>query len=215
MPLAISKSVPQLVVSETSTKTLIPYNSNEYEDLPPSTTSADYSGEVIFTIENGSEHDLKDILSVTGNYTISVKSTFHDKPVNILVDIGCDIVCVSSHITPHNEWKKMHDLKIRGFNRRIIKCPAKVDIEWKMGDISSTWKNMWVLPAMTYNIIISTDWMEKWNPLISFSKCTISMGGQSCDMENIREDLIQKCYVVETCEVKALMVKDKIVEMIV
>jgi hypothetical protein len=151
----------QLVVSETSIKTLVSYNSNEYEDLPPSTTPADHSGETIFTIENGSEHNLKNILSVAGNHAISIKSTFHDKPVNILVDTRCDIVCVSSHIALYNKWKKVHDLKVHGFNREIIKCPTKTNIEWKMNNISSTWKNAWVLPAMTYNIIISTDWIEK------------------------------------------------------
>jgi Retroviral aspartyl protease len=169
-------------------------------------------GRAIFTLEDGSEYDLKDILSVTRNHTSSVKDTFHGKPINILVNTGCDIVCVSSHITPHNEWKKVHDLKVHGFNGGIINCPAKADIEWKMGNISSTWKNVWVLPAMAYDIIIGTDWIERWDPLISFSKRTISMGGHSCDMKNVCKDLIQKCSVISTHKVESLFTEDKIIE---
>jgi hypothetical protein len=50
---------------------------------------------------------------------------------------------------------------VRGFNGGIINCSAKTNIEWKMGDISSTWKNTWVLLAMVYDIIIDMDWIEK------------------------------------------------------
>jgi hypothetical protein len=93
----------QLVVSETSTETPTPYDSDKYEDVSPPATPDGCSGETIFTMENGSEYDLKDILSVTGNHAISVKDTFHGKPINILVDIECDIICMSSCITLHNE----------------------------------------------------------------------------------------------------------------
>jgi Zinc knuckle len=159
--LVTSKSMSQPIVPETSMKTLILYDSDEDKDMPPPASPTGRSGEAIFTLEDGSEHDLKDILSVIGNHAISVKSTFHGKPINILVDTGCDIVCVSSCIALCNEWKKVHDLKVHGFNGRIVNYLAKTNIEWKMGDISSTWKNAWVLPAMTYDIIISTDWIEK------------------------------------------------------
>jgi hypothetical protein len=55
------------------------------------------------------------------------------------VDTGCDIMCISSRIALRNEWKKVHgDLKVRGFNGELVKCPAKMDLEWEMGDISSS-----------------------------------------------------------------------------
>jgi hypothetical protein len=128
-----SKSMSQLIVPETNMKIPAAYNSDKDEDVPPLALPAGRGGGAIFTLEDRSEHDLKDILSVTGNRASSIKSTFHDKPINILVNTGCDIVCVSSRIALCNEWKKVHDLKVRGFNRGIINCPAKADIEWKMG----------------------------------------------------------------------------------
>jgi hypothetical protein len=156
-----SKSVSQPIVLKTNTKIPTPYDSDKDEDMPPPTLPANHGDRAIFTLEDGSEHDLKDILSVTENHASSIKNTFRGKPINILVNTECDIVCVSSRIALHNEWKKMHDLKVCSFNGGIVNCPTKADIEWKMGDISSTWKNMWVLPAMAYDIIISTNWMEK------------------------------------------------------
>jgi hypothetical protein len=133
MPPATSKSVSQPVVS---TETLTLYDNDEYDDVSPSTTPGGCSGETIFTMENGSKHDLKDILSVTENHAISIKSTFHSKPINILINTRCDIVCVSSHIASHN--KKVHDLKVHSFNGGIVKCSTKTDIEWKMSNIFST-----------------------------------------------------------------------------
>jgi hypothetical protein len=103
MALAVSKSVSQLIISRTSMKTLILYDSDKDEDLPLPTTSISHSGKTIFTMEDGLEHNLKDILNVTGNHAISVKDTFHGKPINILIDIGCDIVCVSSRIALYNK----------------------------------------------------------------------------------------------------------------
>jgi hypothetical protein len=99
---------------------------------------------------------------------ISVKGTFCGKPVNILVDTGCDIVCVLSCIAPRKEWKKVHNLSICGFNSGIVNCPVKADIDWNMGGITTAWKNVWVLPVMSYDIT-GTDWMEAYDPHISFS----------------------------------------------
>jgi hypothetical protein len=160
MPLAASKSIFQLVVSETSMEIPTLYNSNKYEDMPPLTISIDHRGRAVFTMKNGSKQDLKDILSVMENRVISIKSTFHNKLINILIDTKCDIIYVSSRITLHNEWKKVHNLKMHGFNREIIKCLTKANIKWKMDDISSIWKNAWILPTMTYDII-NTNWIEK------------------------------------------------------
>jgi hypothetical protein len=67
---------------------------------------------------------------------------------------------------------------------------------------------MWVLPVMTYNIIISTDWMQKHD-------FYIKVNDQICDMENIKKNLIQKCSIINTYEVEELMKKDKIMKMIV
>jgi hypothetical protein len=57
----------------------------------------------LFTMEDGSQHDLKHILNAVGSRVISVKGTFYSKSVNILVDTGCDIVCISSRITPRKK----------------------------------------------------------------------------------------------------------------
>jgi hypothetical protein len=46
----------------------------------------------IFILKDGSVHSLQDILSVAGNRAITVKEIFYSKPINILVDIECDIV---------------------------------------------------------------------------------------------------------------------------
>jgi hypothetical protein len=68
---------------------------------------------------------------------------------------------------------------------------------------------------MSYDIIISTDWMKVYDSHISFSQRKITVRGQSCDMENIREDLIRECTLIEVSEVEALLREDKIVEMVV
>lgn len=172
--------------------------------------------ETVFTMEDGTQQGLAEILGTAGARAVTVKGTFHGRPINILVDTGCDIVCVSSRIAPRSKWKKVHgDLRVQGFNGGIVKCPVKADINWKMGNISSTWKNAWVLPAMSYDIIIGTDWMERHDPRISFKERKITVDGQSCDMENIREDLIRKCTTITAYEVEALFRKDKIVKMVV
>ena len=82
----------------------------------------------IFTMEDGSQHTLKEVLSTAGSRAITAKGTFRGKPINILFDTGSDIVYVSSRIAPRSEWKKVHGLKVRGFNRGIVNCPAKADI---------------------------------------------------------------------------------------
>jgi hypothetical protein len=120
-------------------------------------------------MEDRSQHNLKQILRAAGSRAISVKGTFCGKPVNILVNMGYDIVCVSSRIAPRKEWKKVHNLKVHRFNGGIVNCPVKTDIDWNMGGITTAWKNAWVLPTMSYTIIISTDWMEAHDPHISFS----------------------------------------------
>jgi hypothetical protein len=84
-----------------------------------------------------------------------------------------------------------------------------------MGGITTAWKNAWVLPVMSYDIIIDTNWMEVHDLHISFSQKKITVGGQSCDMENVREDLIRECTLIEASEVEVLLKKDKIVEMVV
>jgi Reverse transcriptase (RNA-dependent DNA polymerase)/RNase H-like domain found in reverse transcriptase/Aspartyl protease len=160
-------------------------------------------------LEDGTEQ----ILSMARNQAISVQGMFQEKVVTILVDTGCNIMCISSHIASRNEWKKVHgDLKVRGFNGGLVKCPAKMDLEWEMGDISSSWKDAWVLPAMSYNIIIGTDWMEKHHPHIDFTQCTISVGANVYKMENVREDLIHECNTITTRELEALLTDDKIME---
>jgi hypothetical protein len=50
---------------------------------------------------------------------------------------------------------------------------------------------------------------------ISFSQRKITVGGQLCDMENVQEDFIRECTLIETSEVEALLREDKIVEMVV
>jgi hypothetical protein len=84
-----------------------------------------------------------------------------------------------------------------------------------MGGIKSDWKNVWVLPCISYDIIIGTDWMEKHDPHISFKNCKVVVGGQSVEMENIREDLIRECTLIQAKEVESLLKEDKIVEMVV
>jgi hypothetical protein len=96
-----------------------------------------------------------------------------------------------------------------------VNCPAKADIAWSMSDITSEWKNAWVLPCMAYDIIIDTDWMEKFDPHVSFQNRKITVAGQSVEMENIREDLIRECTLIQAWEVENLLKEDKIVEMVV
>jgi hypothetical protein len=67
---------------------------------------------------------------------------------------------------------------------------------------------------MAYDIIIDTDWMQKHDLHISFSNWHIKVDGQTCDMENIRKNLIQECSIINAHEVEELMKEDKIVEMI-
>jgi hypothetical protein len=86
-------------------------------------------------LEDKSVHELQDILSIAENRAITVKKTFYGKLINILVNIGCDIVCISSHITPQSKWKKVYNLQVHGFNGDIINYPVKIDIDWKMGGI--------------------------------------------------------------------------------
>ena len=120
---------------------------------------------------------LPQVLSAAGERAITVKGTFQGKTINILVETGCDIVCISSRIAPRISWKKVHGLKVRGFNGGIVNCPAKCDIEWSMGDIATQWKNAWVLPTMAYDIIIRMDWMTKHNPQIDFQERRIKVNG--------------------------------------
>jgi hypothetical protein len=68
---------------------------------------------------------------------------------------------------------------------------------------------------MSYDIIIGTDWMEKHNPHISFKNREMVVGGQSVTMENIREDLICECTLIQARDVEAFLKEDKIVEMVV
>jgi hypothetical protein len=171
--------------------------------------------DTLFTMEDRSQHDLKHILNAAGSRAISIKSTFCGKPVNILVDTGCDIVCVSSRIAPRKEWKKVHNLRVCRFNGEIVNYPAKADIDWNIGGITTAWKNTWVLPAMSYDIIIGTDWMEVHDLYISFNQRKIMVGGQLCDMENVQEDLIRECTLIEASEVEALLRENKIVEIVV
>jgi hypothetical protein len=84
---------------------------------------------MIFTMKDDMSRNLQDIFSVAGYRATTVKRTFYGKPVNILVDTGCDIVCVLSRITLRSEWKKVTNLKVRGFNGGIVNCLAKTDID--------------------------------------------------------------------------------------
>jgi hypothetical protein len=68
---------------------------------------------------------------------------------------------------------------------------------------------------MAYDIIIGTDWMEKFNPHVSFQNRKITVAEQSVEMENIREDLIRECTLIQAWEVENLLKEDKIVEMVV
>jgi len=76
-----------------------------------------------------------------------------------------------------------------GFNGNPVQCSAKVDLDWKMGDIKSGWKNAWVLPDMIYDLIVGTDWMAKFNPYIDFKNRAIIVKGQKCEMANVRYKL--------------------------
>jgi hypothetical protein len=144
----------------------------------------------IFVLKDRLVHGLQNILSVAENRAITVKRTFCGKPINILVDTGCDIICISCRIALRSEWKKVHNLQVHGFNKDIINCLAKVDIDWKMDGISVTWKDTWVLPTMAYDIIIDTNWMQKHDSHISFSNQHIKVNNQTCKIENLRKDLI-------------------------
>jgi hypothetical protein len=53
----------------------------------------------IFVLEDESVYGLQDMLSMVRNRVIIVKRTFY----GILVDIECDIICVSSYITPQSK----------------------------------------------------------------------------------------------------------------
>jgi hypothetical protein len=55
----------------------------------------------IFVLKDGSVHDLQDILSVVENKTITVKRTFHDKLINILVDT--DVTLSAFHLISHHK----------------------------------------------------------------------------------------------------------------
>jgi hypothetical protein len=65
---------------------------------------------------------------------------------------------------------------------------------------------------MSYDIIIRTDWMEKYHPHIDFTQCTISVGANVCKMENVRKDLIRECNTISARELKVLLTDDKITE---
>jgi hypothetical protein len=88
----------------------IPSNREDGEE-PPALENGDSDDEdeetritgTIFTLEDGTEKSLADILSAAGDRAITVKGTFRGKVINILVDTGCDIVCVSSRIAPRKE----------------------------------------------------------------------------------------------------------------
>lgn len=54
------------------------------------------------------------------------------------------------------------------------------------------------------DIIIGTDWMRQYDPHISFKNRTITVDGQTVVMENIREDLIRECSLIEAREVETL-----------
>jgi hypothetical protein len=166
-----------------------------------------------FILENGTETKLVDVLSA-GARAITVKGTFRGKKVNILVDTGCDIVCISSRIAPRSEWKKMHDLQVRGFNGGLVRCPAKIDVEWEMGQIRTGWKDAWVLPCMSYDIIIGTDWLSANAPRIDFDKCTITIGNLACEMDNVREDLIRNCATIQAYQLEQLLQDEKVEEII-
>jgi hypothetical protein len=70
-------------------------------------------------MENSTKREFADLFSA-GARAITVKGVFRGKSVNILVNTGCDIVCVSSRIAPRNEWKKMHGLQVHGFNEELV-----------------------------------------------------------------------------------------------
>jgi hypothetical protein len=57
--------------------------------------------------------------------------------------------------------------------------------------------------------------MEKHDSHISFKNCEMVVGGQSVTMENIREDLIRECTLIQARDVEALLKENKIVEMVV
>jgi len=89
-------------------------------------------------MEDGSQKKIANLRSVAGARAITVKGTFRKKQVNILVDTGCNIVCISSRLVLRSEWKMRRDLKVRGFNGRIVPCPGKAAITWKMRQIKIT-----------------------------------------------------------------------------
>jgi hypothetical protein len=59
----------------------------------------------VFTMEDGTQRKIGDLQSVAGARAITVKDTYKGKPINILVDTGCDIVCVTTRLIPPEERK--------------------------------------------------------------------------------------------------------------
>jgi hypothetical protein len=134
--------VPDLTDNDSNRDNLLDL-SDWAEDEPKTadTKDEDILAGCVFTMEDGSHIKLQDVLSTVGARAATIKGNFCKKPINILLDTGSDIVCVSSRIAPRSEWKKMHGLRVRGFNGGIVNCPAKADIAWIMGGIKSEWKN--------------------------------------------------------------------------
>jgi len=54
-------------------------------------------------IKDSTETQLMNMVNMAGKQAITVEGYFRDKSINILVDTGCDIVCVSSQLMPRNE----------------------------------------------------------------------------------------------------------------
>jgi Retroviral aspartyl protease len=114
---------------------------------------------LVFVLKKGEEVTLDALIGVVGSRACTFKDKYNNKNINILVDIGCDITCVASRIVPRNEWYKVHNLQVQGFNEGLVKCLTKTDITWEMGEIKTGSKTAWILPTLAYDLIVGTDWL--------------------------------------------------------
>jgi hypothetical protein len=67
---------------------------------------------------------------------------------------------------------------------------------------------------MSYDIIIGVDWLSANTPRIDFDKCTITVKDLTCEMDNVREDLIWNCTTIQVYQLEQLLRDEKVEEVI-
>jgi hypothetical protein len=67
---------------------------------------------LVFVLKEGEEVILDALVGIVSSHVCTFKDKYNNKDINILVDTGCDITCVASHIVSHNEWYKVHNLQV-------------------------------------------------------------------------------------------------------